>query len=58
MVLDVLLVGILHWSVEGAAIATMLSQVVGGLLPVFYFLNRKTPACSTSAARSLRAVCC
>ena len=30
-----------HWSVEGAAIATMLSQVVGGLLPVFYFLNRK-----------------
>ena len=33
MVLDVLLVGILHWSVEGAAIATM--------LPVFYFLNRK-----------------
>ena len=29
MVLDVLLVGILHWSVEG------------GLLPVFYFLNRK-----------------
>ena len=41
MVLDVLLVGILHWSVEGAAIATMLSQVVGGLLPVFYFLNRK-----------------
>ena len=31
----------LHWSVEGAAIATMLSQVVGGLLPVFYFLNRK-----------------
>ena len=40
MVLDVLLVGILHWSVEGAAIATMLSQVVGGLLPVFYFLDR------------------
>ena len=40
MVLDVLLVGILHWSVEGAAIATMLRQVVGGLLPVVYFLNR------------------
>ncbi len=40
MVLDVLLVGILRWSVEGAAIATMISQVVGGLLPVLYFLNR------------------
>ena len=41
MVLDVLLVGVLGMSVEGAAIATMLSQVVGGLLPVVYFLNRK-----------------
>ena len=40
MVLDVVLVGVLKWGVEGAAIATMLSQVVGGLLPVFYFLNR------------------
>ena len=40
MVLDVLLVGVLKWGVEGAAIATLLSQVVGGLLPVFYFLNR------------------
>ena len=39
MVLDVVLVGMLHWGVEGAAIATFLSQVVGGLLPVFYFLN-------------------
>ena len=40
MVLDVVLVGVLKWGVEGAAIATFLSQVVGGLLPVFYFLNR------------------
>ena len=40
MVLDVVLVGALKWGVEGAAIATLLSQVVGGLLPVFYFLNR------------------
>ena len=40
MVLDVVLVGVLKWGVEGAAIATLLSQVVGGLLPVLYFLNR------------------
>ena len=40
MVLDVVLVGALHWGVEGAAIATFLSQIVGGILPVFYFLNR------------------
>lgn len=40
MVLDVVLVGLLGWSVEGAAIATFISQIVGGVLPVFYFLNR------------------
>ena len=40
MVLDVVLVGVLHWGVEGAAVATFLSQIIGGLLPVFYFLDR------------------
>ena len=40
MVLDVMLVGVLRWGVEGAAVATFLSQIVGGLLPVFYFLDR------------------
>ena len=40
MVLDVVLVGLLGWSVESAAIATFISQIVGGVLPVFYFLNR------------------
>ena len=39
MVLDVVLVGWLRWSVEGAAIATFISQIVGGVLPVFYFLE-------------------
>ena len=41
MVLDVLMVGVWGWGVEGAAIATFISQLVGGVLPVFYFLNRK-----------------
>ena len=41
MVLDVLTVGIWGWGVEGAAIATFISQLVGGVLPVFYFLDRK-----------------
>ena len=45
MVLDVLLVGMLHGGVEGAAIATFISQAVGGVLPVFYFLDK----CSTSS---------
>ena len=39
MVLDVVLVGMLHGGVEGAAIATFISQAVGGVLPVFYFIN-------------------
>ena len=40
MVLDVLMVGIWGWGVEGAAIATFISQLVGGVLPVFYFIDR------------------
>ena len=42
MVLDVLLVGMLHGGVEGAAIATFISQAVGGVLPLFYFLSRRS----------------
>ena len=34
MVLDVVMVGMLHWGVEGAALATLISQLVGGVLPV------------------------
>ena len=39
MVLDVVMVGMLHWGVEGAAIATFISQIVGGVLPLVYFLR-------------------
>ena len=42
MALDVLFVGILKWGVAGAAVATFISQLVGGVLPVFYFMDRKT----------------
>ena len=38
IVLDWLLVGILRLDVEGAAAATAISQAVGGLVPVVYFL--------------------
>ncbi len=41
IVLDILMVGVLKWGVAGAAIATLISQLVGGVLPVFYFLNKK-----------------
>lgn len=39
MVLDAVMVGALRWGVAGAAIATGLSQCVGGVLPLVYFLR-------------------
>ena len=39
MVLDAVFVGVLRWGVAGAAIATGLSQCVGGVLPLVYFLR-------------------
>lgn len=37
MVLDFLFVGVLPWGLVGAALATGISQFVGGFIPVFYF---------------------
>lgn len=36
--MDWLLVGVCQWEVEGAALATILSYVVGGVIPLFYFV--------------------
>ncbi len=38
IVLDALLVGALRWGLAGAAAATALSEVVGGVVPLIYFL--------------------
>lgn len=38
MVLDALFVGIFRWGVVGAAAATGMSQCVGGIIPLIYFL--------------------
>jgi putative MATE family efflux protein len=38
MVLDVLFIAILGWGLIGAAAATVTSQVVGGVIPLIYFL--------------------
>lgn len=40
MVLDALFVGIFRWGLAGAALATGLSQTVGGLIPLVFFLNK------------------
>lgn len=42
MVLDALFVGAFQWGVAGAAIATVISQVIGGLAPILYFTRKNT----------------
>ena len=38
IVLDALFVAVLQWGLAGAAVATVISQCVGGLVPLAYFL--------------------
>ena len=40
MVLDALFVAVFKWGVKGAATATILSQMVGGILPLIYFISK------------------
>ena len=40
MLFDFLLIGILKWGVQGAALATALSQIVGAIIPIFYFSGK------------------
>lgn len=42
MILDALFVGVFRWGVAGAALATGISQCVGGLFPLIYFLRPNT----------------
>lgn len=41
IVLDALFIAVFNWGVAGAAIATMLGQTIGGLVPLGYFLLKK-----------------
>lgn len=38
IVLDALLIGVFRWGLAGAALATAISQIVGGGIPLVYFL--------------------
>lgn len=42
MVLDALFVAVFHWGIAGAAVATGISQCVGGLLPLLYFCRKNS----------------
>ena len=39
MVFDFVFIALFHWGIEGAAAATAISQAVGGIIPLVYFLN-------------------
>lgn len=42
MVLDFLFIAVFRWGLAGAAIATSLSEYVGGIFPIFYFSRKNT----------------
>lgn len=51
MVLDALFIAVFNWGVAGAAIATGLSQCVGGVLPLVYFLRPNSSLLCLSPTR-------
>ena len=40
MILDAVFLGVFGWGVAGAAAASVISEFMGGLLPLFYFLQK------------------
>ncbi len=42
MILDFIFVAVFKWGIAGAAIATGISQIVGGIIPFVYFLRKNT----------------
>ncbi len=40
VVLDFLFIAVFHWGIAGAAIATGIGQMVGGVIPVIYFAGK------------------
>ena len=41
MALDALFIAVFHWGIVGAAAATAIAQLVGGIWPLWYFSSRK-----------------
>ena len=42
MALDALFIVIFNWGIKGAALATAIAIVLGGLIPIFYFAKKNT----------------
>ena len=50
MILDWLFIAVFDWGLGGAAAATALAQVVGGVIPLVYFFSKNTSPLRLSAA--------
>ena len=50
VVLDYLFIAVFHWGIAGAAIATAIGQIIGGVTPIVYFCTNKAGLhlCKTS----------
>ena len=51
MVLDLLFIAVFRWGLAGAAAATALSQAVGGVIPLVYFISGKNDVLRISWAK-------
>lgn len=51
MVLDALFMAVLGWGVVGAALATAISQFVGGIMPIVYFARKNTSLLKLTRAK-------
>jgi putative MATE family efflux protein len=40
--LDYLFIGVAHWGLAGAAVASILGQAIGGVVPIVYFLRKNS----------------
>lgn len=55
IVLDAILVGFFKWGLQGAAVATAMSQFVGGTIPLLYFIfSKKAPLRLSKASVNFR----
>ena len=39
---DVLFMGVFHWGIAGAAMATAMGQIIGGTIPLVYFMRKNS----------------
>lgn len=51
MVLDALFMAVFKWGVVGAALATAISQFVGGVMPIIYFVRKNTSLLKLTRAK-------